>query len=99
MKSKPDPAPMGSSWNTKRPVITGQIDGCYIQILINGVLHLKLDRNNLVAIQSWMWSVNWFKFRFKKRYFIEFTFKDGTDTYSEYYGKEWMWKEILRLLS
>lgn len=79
--------------------ITSSKDGNMLNIFIDGILHIKVNMDNILFIQSWAYSANWFVGRFHKRYYIEFTFRGDVETHSEYYNNRRLWKEILDKLT
>lgn len=62
--------------------------GDAVRVRINGLLHLHLDRHQLLAVQSWETGIP------GTSWAIEFTFKDGTVVKSEYSRRD-IWEAII----
>lgn len=61
-----------------------------IKIYINGLLHLSINRNELLGIQSWLKGTK------RRMYYIEFTMR--TREILSNYDSRATWAEILKLL-
>lgn len=59
-----------------------------LKIYFDNILHLKIDINKLVGIQSW---------KRKHKYFIEYTFDNNTTIECEYDSRD-KWEKILKYL-
>lgn len=64
--------------------------GLYFKIFINDLPHVIVSLYDLVGIQSWIHSTNW--------YSIQFNFKEGEPILCEYDDVK-LWTEILRLIN
>jgi hypothetical protein len=66
------------------------VNGRTLRIYINEVLHLAIDREKFIGLQSWIEEVDWFC--------IEYYYLGSDPILSEYDDFE-KWKEILRLVN
>lgn len=73
----------------KKHTITLVVHNLYIRIYINGLLHLAIKEENLVAIQSYVSGTD-------ARYCIDYILKDSYIT-SNYDTRE-KWQAVLKLL-
>ena len=68
--------------------IKSNSDSDYIKIYFDDVLHIKIEKIEIVGIQS---------YKHKGKYYIEYSFKSGVVIESEYDNIE-KWEVILKIL-
>lgn len=82
----------------KGPEVTSETKGHWLNILLNGHLHLSIHKPSLLKVQSWANHPSYLKrviFGQASRYYIETTNKPGVQDLSDYADKV-LWSRILK---
>jgi hypothetical protein len=71
------------------PKVTSELTGAELVLRVNGLLHLRVKRNEITAVQSWIGTHG--------EFCIEFTMRHGEDVLLEYTARP-IWEAVLRQL-
>lgn len=77
--------------------VTSDRKGPWLNILLNGHVHLAVYRPSLLKVQSWANHHPKWMFWKSSRYYIETTHKQGVQDISDY-ADRWLWIQILKEL-
>ncbi len=74
---------------------TSKRNGPWLNILLNGHLHMAVYRPHLLKVHSWANHPPKWKFWGRSRYYVETTQKNGVQDISDY-GDRFTWIQILK---
>lgn len=76
--------------------VTSERKGPWLNILFNNTVHLAVDRDKLLKVQSWAnHNPKWMFWKEKSRYYIETVHINGVKDLSDY-SDRFLWVQVLR---